>query len=66
MKILLKAGARFVKSLQDAGFSHLDVMIFTSSRELAISELRKLNANMNSNLKVTTSTGDAVKFLTMN
>ena len=60
------AGARFVKSLQDAGFSHLEVMIFTSSRELAISELRKLNANMNSNLKVTTSTGDAVKFLTMN
>ena len=59
------AGARFVKSLQDSGFKHLDVMIFTSSRQKALDELRKLNAEINSKLQVTVSTSDAIKFLTM-
>ena len=59
------AGARFVKSLQDSGFKHLEVMIFTSSRQKALDELRKLNAEINSNLQVTVSTSDAIKFLTM-
>ena len=59
------AGARFVKALQDAGLGHLDVMIFTSSREKAINELKKLNAKINSKLKVTVSTSDAREFLTM-
>ena len=59
------AGARFVKSLQDSGFKHLNVMIFTSSRQKALDELRKLNAEINSKLEVTVSTSDAIKFLTM-
>ena len=59
------AGARFVKSLQDSGFKHLKVMIFTSSRQKALDELKKLNAEINSKLQVTVSTNDAIKFLTM-
>ena len=59
------AGARFVKSLQDSGFKNLEVMIFTSSREKALDELKKLNAELNSNLEVTVSTNDAIRFLTM-
>ena len=59
------AGARFVKSLQDLGFKHLEVMIFTSSKQLAIDELKKLGAELNSNLEVTVSTSDAIRFLTM-
>ena len=59
------AGARFVKSLQDLGFKHLEVMIFTSSKQLAIDELKKLGADLNSNLEVTVSTSDAIRFLTM-
>ena len=59
------AGARFVKSLQDSGFKHLKVMIFTSSRQKALDELKKLNAEINSKLQVTISTNDAIKFLTM-
>jgi hypothetical protein len=59
------AGARFVKSLQDSGFKHLKVMIFTSSKQKALDELKKLNAEINSNLQVTVSTNDAIKFLTM-
>jgi hypothetical protein len=59
------AGARFVKSLQDSGFKHLKVMIFTSSKQKALDELKKLNAEINSNLLVTISTNDAIKFLTM-
>ena len=59
------AGARFVKALQDSGLGHLEVMIFTSSTQKAIDELKKLKAKMNSNLKVTVSTSDAISFLTM-
>ena len=59
------AGARFVKALQDSGFNNLEVMIFTSSTQKAIDELKKLNVDINSYLKVTISTSDAVKFLTM-
>ena len=57
------AGARFVKSLQDSGFSHLEVMIFTSSKDFAENELKKLNVIMNKNIKVTTLTNDAINFL---
>ena len=59
------AGARFVKALQDSGFKHLEVMIFTSSREKALKELKKLNAEMNDKLQVTVNTSDAIKFLTL-
>ena len=59
------AGARFVKALQDSGFKHLEVMIFTSSRQKALDELKRLNAEINSKLEVTTNTSDAVRFLTM-
>ena len=59
------AGARFVKALQDSGFKNLEVMIFTSSRQKALDELEKLNADINNNLEVTVSTSDAIKFLTM-
>ena len=38
-------------------------MIFTSSTESAKNELKKLNVKMNNNIKVTTSTNDAVQFL---
>lgn len=58
------AGARFVKALQDSGFSNLSVMIFTSSRQKALDELRNLNADVN-RCEVTVSTSDAIKFLTM-
>ena len=60
------AGARFVKELQNSGLKHLEVMIFTSSRKKALDELKKLNVDINNNVKVTVSTSDAVKFLTMN
>ena len=60
------AGARFVKELQNSGLKHLEVMIFTSSRQKALDELKKLNVDINNNVKVTVSTSDAVKFLTMN
>ena len=59
------AGARFVKALQDSGFGHLEVMIFTSSTQKALDELKKLNAKINTNLKVTIRTSDAISFLTM-
>ena len=59
------AGARFVKALQDSGFGNLEVMIFTSSKQKALDELKRLKANINSNLEVTVSTGDAISFLTM-
>ena len=59
------AGARFVKALQDSGFGHLEVMIFTSSTQKALDELKKLNAKINNNLKVTVRTSDAISVLTM-
>ena len=59
------AGARFVKSLQESGFKNLEVMIFTSSREKALNELKKLKVEMNNKVQVTVSTNDAIKFLTM-
>ena len=57
------AGARFVKRLQDSGFSHLEVMIFTSSKDSAENELKKLKVKMNKNIKVTTWKKDAIDFL---
>ena len=60
------AGARFVKYLQDAGFSNLEIMIFTSSKDFAIKELNKLKVKMNKNIRVTTMTNDAIQFLTSN
>ena len=57
------AGARFVKYLQDYGFGYLEIMIFTSSKEFALNEMKKLNVKMNNNIKVTTITKDAINFL---
>jgi len=59
------AGARFIKSLQDLGFNNLDVMIFTSSRESAINELKKLKVQINSKLEVTVDSNEALRYLTM-
>jgi len=39
-------------------------MIFTSSTEKAKTELRKLGVNMNDYIKVTTSSFDAIQYLT--
>jgi hypothetical protein len=57
------AGARFVKYLQDCGFSDLDIMIFTSDENVAKTELRNLNVKMNNKIKITTSSNDAIQFL---
>ena len=57
------AGARFVKYLQDYGFGNLDIMIFTSSKEFAINELKKLKVEMRNNIKVTTNANEAIEFL---
>ena len=57
------AGARLVKYLQDSGFEHLDIMIFTSSTDFAINELKKLKVTMRKNIRVTTDVDDAIKFL---
>ena len=57
------AGARFVKYLQDYGFGYLEIMIFTSSKEFPLNEMKKLNVKMNNNIKVTTLTKDAINFL---
>ena len=57
------AGARLVKYLQDNGFNNLEIMIFTSSKEFALNELRKLNITMNNNIKVTTFSNDAIDYL---
>ena len=57
------AGARLVKYLQDYGFGNLEIMIFTSSKELALNELKKLNVKINNNIKVTTYTSDAIQYL---
>ena len=38
-------------------------MIFTSSKEFALNEMKKLNVKMNNNIKVTTITEDAINFL---
>ena len=57
------AGARLVKYLQDNGFSGIEIMIFTSSKQKALNELRKLNVYMNNKIKITTSTSDAIQFL---
>ncbi len=58
------AGARLVKYLQDYGFGNMEIMIFTSSKELALNELKKLNVKINNNIKVTTYTSDAIQYLT--
>ena len=60
------AGARFVKTLQDSGFSHLQIMIFTSSSQLAFNELKKLKAKIDKNILITTNIGDAINYLTVN
>ncbi len=59
------AGARFIKSLQDLGFKNLDVMIFTSSKEKALNELKKLKVEVNNKLEVTVSSNEAIRYLTM-
>lgn len=60
------AGARLVKALQDNGLQSIEVMIFTSSRQKALDELKKLNVIMNNRIKVTTSSNDAINFLITN
>ena len=57
------AGARLVKSLQDNGFGNIEIMIYTSSKEKALQELKRLNVIMNNKIKVTTSPYDAINFL---
>jgi hypothetical protein len=59
------AGARLIKNLQELGFKNLEVMIFTSSREEALKELKKLKVDLNNKLEVTVSIDEAIKFLTM-
>ena len=58
------AGARLVKYMQDNNFNNIEIMIFTSSSEKAKTELRKLGVNMNDYIKVTTSSFDAIQYLT--
>ena len=58
------AGARLVKYMQDNNFNNIEIMIFTSSTEKAKTELRKLGVNMNDYIKVTTSSFDAIQYLT--
>ena len=58
------AGARLVKALQDNGFYNLQIMIFTSSKEFAMKQLKKLKVKMNKNIKVTTDPNDAIIYLT--
>jgi hypothetical protein len=57
------AGARLVKYMQDNDFYNIEIMIFTSSTEKAKQELRRLGVNMNSYVKVTTSSNEALQFL---
>ena len=40
------SGARLVKYLQDYGFSNLEIMIFTSSKDFAINELKKFGVKI--------------------
>ena len=42
----------------------MEIMIFTSSKEFALNELKKLNVKINNNIKVTTYTNDAIQYLT--
>ena len=58
------AGARLVKWMQDNNFNNIEIMIFTSSSEYAKNELKKLGVNMNKNIKVTTSSNEALQYLT--
>ena len=58
------AGARLVKYMQNHNFYNIEIMIFTSSKEKALRELQKLKVNMNDYIKVTTSSHEALKFLT--
>ncbi len=54
---------RLLKYLKDYGFDDLEIMIFTSSKEFAINELKKLKVNLNNNIKVTTYTNEAIDYL---
>ena len=58
------AGARLVKYMKDNNFNNIEIMIFTSSSEKAKAELIKLGVNMNDYIKVTTSSFDAIQYLT--
>ena len=49
------AGERLVKYMQNNDFYNIKIMIFTSSTEKPKKELRRLGVNMNSYVKVTTS-----------
>ena len=58
------AGARLVKYMQDNNFNNIEIMIFTSSSDNAKRELKKLGVNMNKYIKVTTSSYEALQYLT--
>ena len=58
------AGARLVRYMQDNNFYDIEIMIFTSSSEKAKEQLKRVGANMNGYIKVTTSPSEALKFLT--
>ena len=58
------AGARLVKYMQDNGFYNIEVMIFTSSVNKALIELLNLDVNIDQNIKVTSSSSEALNFLT--
>ena len=58
------AGARLVKYMQDNNFNNIEIMIFTSSSDNAKRELKKLGVNMNKYTKVTTSSYEALQYLT--
>ena len=58
------AGARLVKYMQDNNFYNTEIMIFTSSTDKALKELKRLGVNMNGYIKVTTSSYEALQYLT--
>ena len=60
------AGARLVKALQDNGLGDIEIMIFTSSKEAALVELKILNVIMTNKIKITTNINDAINFLVSN
>ena len=53
-----------MKYMQDNNFNNIEIMIFTSSTEKAKNELKKLGVNMNSYVKITTSSYEALQYLT--
>ena len=57
------AGARLVKYMQENNLYDIEIMIFTSSSDKAIEEMKKLGVQFNKYIKVTTSSSEALKYL---